>query len=90
MATIRKRGKVWQVQVRKKGYPLQSKSFSYKSDAEIWAKGLERDMERGVFVSNSEAEKTTLGDLIDRYIKEVTPTKRSSYNEQQRLKYLKT
>jgi integrase len=90
MATIRKRGKTWQVQVRKKGYPLQTKSFTYKADAETWAKSTERDMDRGVFISNSEAEKTTLGDLIDRYIKEVTPTKRSSYNEEQRLKYLKT
>lgn len=91
MATIRQRGKgQWQAQVRKDGYPPQSKTFQYKSDAEQWAKGIERDMERGVFVSRSEAEKTLLGDLIDRYILEVVPKKRSSYNETQRLNFIKS
>lgn len=91
MATIRNRGKgQWQAQVRKKGYPLQTKTFQYKADAEDWAKSVERDMRQGVFVSRSEAENTTLGDLIDRYIKEVTPSKRSAASEEQRLKFLKS
>ena len=91
MATIRDRGKgKWQAQVRKKGYSLQTRTFQYKADAEKWAKGIERDMERGVFISREEAENTTLGDLIDRYIKEVTPSKRSQINEEQRLRFLKS
>jgi integrase len=89
LATIRKRGKTWQVQVRKKGYALQTKSFTYKADAEAWARSIERDMERGEFVSTGEAQKITLGEIIDRYIREVTPSKRSSFKEEQRLNYIK-
>lgn len=40
MATIRKRGSSWQVQVRKKGQTL-SKTFEKKADAQTWAAEIE-------------------------------------------------
>ena len=46
MATIRKyRGK-FNVQIRKKGYPFISKSFTRLTTARKWAAGVEADMER--------------------------------------------
>lgn len=46
-------------------------------------------MIRGVFVSRAEAERTTLGQIIDRYIAEVTPTHRGGTSEALRLKAMR-
>ncbi len=78
MATLTKRGEgQWQANVRKKGCPVQSKTFSTKVMAATWARNVESEMERGIFLSTSIAETTTLSELIDRYLKEVAPTKKS-------------
>ena len=63
----------WQARIRKKGFPTQSKVFRTRREAEAWATVVESEMVRGVFVSRSEAEGTTLGEAIEQYIKEVTP-----------------
>jgi hypothetical protein len=47
MATIRKCGERYQVQIRKTGQPLLPKSFKRKSDAQTWAKTIESEVERG-------------------------------------------
>lgn len=86
MATFRKRGEFqWQAQVRKKGWPLQSKTFNTYAEAEAWAAVIESEMVRGVFVSRAEAERTTLGKIIQRYISEVTPLHRGAKSEELRL-----
>ncbi len=46
-------------------------------------------MDRGVFLDRSEGERTTVGELIDRYIVEVTPSKKSAQRETLRLQALK-
>lgn len=90
MASIKKRGDYqWRVQIRKKGYPQESKTFNTKADAEKWARMIETEMDRGVFVSRNEAENITISELLDRYLVEVTPQKKSWKNEVQRLNYLK-
>ena len=87
MASIRKRGDLqWQAEIRKKGFEPQRKTFNTRADAENWAKVTEAEMIRGIFVSRSSAEKTTLKELIDRYIQEVTPTHRGHESESIRLK----
>lgn len=87
MATFRKRGEYqWETQIRKKGFPYQTKTFNTKPEAEAWAAVIESEMVRGVFVSRAEAERTTLGQIIDRYIAEVTPTHRGCDSEALRLK----
>ena len=91
MATIAKRtdnlgAPSWQAKVRRKGFPAQSKTFNTKSEAQRWAALIESEMARGMFLSRKEAERTTLGELIDRYIAEITPTHRGSSSEALRLK----
>lgn len=74
MANFRKRESgLWQATVRVAGYPSQSKTFERKIDAEIWARKIEADIDRGVFQNASEAEKATLADLIDLFKKEYAP-----------------
>ena len=80
MATIRKKGELqWQVQVRIKGHPAQSKTFTMKSDAERWGKEAEIAIERGLFFDRSVAERTTLSSLIERYRTEELPNKRGKH-----------
>lgn len=80
MATIRKRGDLqWQVQVRKKGFPLQTRTFMQRADAERWAKETEVAMERGLFFDRAASERTTVGDLVEKYREEVLPTKRGNH-----------
>ena len=77
MATIQKRGdRQWQAKIRKKGYPSQAKTFSTKAEAQKWSRLIESEMDRGIFISTSEAEQTTLAELFERYNKEVLPTKK--------------
>ncbi|MBU2758085.1 site-specific integrase, partial [Acidithiobacillus sp. BN09-2] len=40
----------WQAQVRRKGYPTQSQTFRKKSQAQAWARQVESEMERKVFI----------------------------------------
>ncbi|MGV3628155.1 MAG: site-specific integrase [Betaproteobacteria bacterium] len=89
MAAIRKRGKSWRVQIRRRSHPPQFKAFDTRAEAEAWARQIEAEMDRGAFVSRVEAEKTLVADLLDRYEKEITPGKRSARAEIYRLKMLK-
>ncbi len=85
MATYRKRGNKWQARIQRKGLPDLAKSFPLKSDAETWARQLESEIDRGVFVDRSEAERLTLGDVLQRYLDDVTPLKKSADKERQRI-----
>ena len=75
------RTRSWQVKIRRRGYPPQSTTFDTHADADAWARQIENEMDRGVFVSRVEADSTTLADLLDRYRHEITPQKRGAENE---------
>ena len=81
MATFRKRSGPWQVLVPKKGFGQVGRTFGTKAEAETWAKIVESEMVRGVFVTRNEAENTTLSEALDRYIAEVIPTKKQHHRE---------
>jgi len=74
MATIRKRGAYqWEARIRKRGHPATCKTFEAKADAEAWARQIESEMDRGIFISRTEAENTTLGEALERYKQEYAP-----------------
>lgn len=91
MASITKRGPYqYQAQIlRRKGYPNQQRTFETKREAEAWATAIESEMHRGVFVDRSEAERTTFGEALDRYAREVTAGKRGRESEMYRINALK-
>lgn len=89
MATIRKRGDKWQARVQRRGIPPQSKSFATRSDAEKWSRAVEREIDLGVYVARAPAERSTLDDILKRYVEEVTPTKRGRVLEGIRLSALR-
>ncbi|CAJ7670408.1 phage integrase family protein [Burkholderia pseudomallei] len=90
MATITKRGPYqWRAQVRRHGYPAQSKTFNTKAEAEAWANMIESEMSRGVWVSRGEAEATTLYEAMNRYEEEVSLAKKGAAQEASVLKACK-
>ena len=85
MAAFRKRGAGWQARVRRAGYPDEVKTFPTKAEAERWARSVEGEMDRGEFTDQREIARTTLADLVRRYMAEVTPSKRGARDEVIRL-----
>jgi integrase len=75
----------YQVQVQRKGYPAQTKTFRTKTDAQAWATIIESEMQRGVWRDRSESENTTLMEALDRYAEEIIPSKKSPRQELVRL-----
>ncbi len=88
MASIDKRisdsGEIsYKVRVRLKGYPTQTATFKRLTDAKRWAQQTEAAIREGRHFKTSEAKKHTLGDLIDRYTRDVLPTKPKSQKKQE-------
>ena len=71
MATFQKRADKWRAIVRKQGHRAVSKTFATKGAAQPWAREVERDMDRREWSDPKLLDGTTLGDLIDRYRKEI-------------------
>jgi integrase len=81
MATITKTPSgTWKVVIRRVGWPTAAKTFTFrvKRDAEGWARRTEDEMIRGVFIQRSPSEKMLVSTALDRYAKEVVPTKKES------------
>lgn len=65
----------FRVQIRLRGFPQQTATFDRKTDAKRWAQKTEAAMKEGRYFKTTASKKRTLGDLIDRYIKEILPRK---------------
>lgn len=90
MATIRElHSGRWQAIVRRRGNRPAVETFVSKTDANRWARLIESEIDRGVFLDRAEGERTTIAELIDRYILEITPSKKSARRERLRLNGLK-
>ena len=75
MASIRKRNGKWRVQVRRVNCKSITKTFTLKKYAERWARDMEQKLDRQELrIDHQEA---TLRDLVDRYLTEVSPLKKS-------------
>lgn len=81
MAGIWKRGNYWRAEIRRVGYPSRWSTFDTKAEAEAWARRIESEMDRGVFVDRTEAERNTFEDLLRRYAEEVSPLKKGGPDE---------
>lgn len=90
MATIRKLRGRWQAQVRRRGMKPRCKSFDTKLEAEKWARDLEAQVDRfGAAPDTKILESTTLGQLLERYQREVSPLKRGAVQEIQRIEVIR-
>src|SRR5690349_19008333 len=76
----------WKAVIRKQGWPTAAKTFRTKRDAEDWSRRVEDEMVRGVFIERGPSERTNFSAALDRYLAEVTPTKKESTQRAERLK----
>ncbi len=89
MATFAKRANGWFVQIRRKGYDPEYRTFRTKAEGQKWAREREARIDTGNEpTSRRELKATTLGDLIRRYMAEITPSKASAESERLRLSKL--
>ena len=65
------------MQIRRSFHKPIYKSFIAKSDAQRWSRETERLIEVGEFLDTTEANKTTLRKLLERYEREVSSKKRT-------------
>jgi integrase len=86
MASIRFRSNKWQARISRKGEQSLVKTFLTKEDAEKWARSIEVEWDKGTYCNTHQAQKTTFGELIERYLREVTPTMRGANADTIRLK----
>jgi len=81
MATIRERkdaqgNKSYDVQIRLRGFPPQTRTFNSKTLAKQWAAQVETDLRAGRYLQRIEAERHTVHEMIDRYRREVLLTRK--------------
>ena len=66
----------WRAQIRRKGHKPMVKMFRTKGEAERWASEQERTIRlTGLPLTIDELKKHTVGDIVRRYLEEITPTK---------------
>lgn len=90
MGTIRRRGSAWQVQIRRIGHNSISRSFSLKDDAQRWMRATEASLDLIVpFGHQPKVAFPTIGELLERYEREITPGKRSNDREIDKLRVIR-
>lgn len=87
MATYRKRNDKWQARVQRSGQSPIAKSFNTKADAIKWARNVESQLDLGTFAPKQTMPR--LMPMVERYIEEVTPTKKGDSQERYRANQFK-
>jgi hypothetical protein len=78
--------KKWKAVIRKQGWPTSAKTFRTKRDAQDWSRRTEDEMVRGVYIERGTSERFTFDKALDRYLMEVTPTKRPTTQRGEKFK----
>ncbi|MBF0786203.1 site-specific integrase [Muribacter muris] len=81
MATFTKRANGWRAQVRRKGIS-KSATFRTKAEATAWAHQLEMEINAGTYNNTPDLP---FSYVIEKYLTEITPKKRSARHEMLRL-----
>jgi hypothetical protein len=83
---VAKTGKItWKCKTRRKGFPTRTRTFDSKAEGERWARQIESEMDSGEHSTNRSAEKTTFGQILEKYRDEVSPTHRGYKNKCERI-----
>ena len=83
MATFRKRKGKWQARIQRASGTSQARTFFNLRDARFWARKVERDIDLGI--QDIKPVLVTIGEAFNRYLIEVTPSKKSAAIEQYRI-----
>jgi hypothetical protein len=78
----------WKCQVRKDGFPSQSKTFDTKAEAVTWGIEVEARMNRGTFAGGTSKQTMTVRHMLERYLSEESGKKAYSAADVSRVKPL--
>lgn len=83
-------GKVsYRVRLRLQGQPLLTKTFDRLTDARAWIEDTKSGVRFGRVFPEHKANKHTVGDLVDRYIRDVCPEKKDGTKQARQLEWWK-
>ena len=85
MAYIQQRGEFWRAEVNRKGYKPVYHSFDTRKLAEKWVRRIEAEMDAGIFVDKTLANRTTLAEALEKYRLKILPEKLHPYQESKRI-----
>ena len=86
MASIRKRNGRYHAQVRRRGYPQATRSFTSREAANKWIKSVEVDLDRGEYLPRVAM---TVNELLLRYEAEEVPKQKGARHEYWRSSFLR-
>jgi hypothetical protein len=75
MASIRERTGGWQARVTRRGFPSETGTLQTQLAALQWAREIEAQMDRGRYQGRRGADSQLLGQILQRYMEEVSPNK---------------
>ena len=73
----------FRVQVTRKGFKSAFKSFPTRTEAKKWGRTMENKLDWDNFIDFTEAQRVTLGDILQRYIREDKHKKIKSWRMQE-------
>lgn len=85
MAYIQQRGEFWRAEVNRKGYKPAYHTFDTRKQAEKWARRTEAEMDAGIFVDKTLANRTTLAEALEKYRLKIVSGKLHPYQENKRI-----
>ena len=85
MAYIQQRGSFWRAEVNRKGYKPVYHTFDTRKQAEKWVRRIEAEMDAGIFVDKTLANRTTLAEALEKYRLKILPEKQHPYQESKRI-----
>lgn len=86
MATIDQRGKYWRARIRIPGIKLKTRSFDTEDQARAWATRKEAELRAGQDTIPDSRLEMTLGEALERYLKDITPAKKGRVQEERRIR----
>lgn len=87
MASIQRRSESWRAVVRRTGYPTQISTHRLKSDAEAWARKIEREMDQAEF-SVATSYKGTAKAILEDFRDKISPSRKGHRWEKTRINKL--
>lgn len=86
MESVPKSGRYSRAQIVGRDCPPQYRTFDTRTEAEAWTRALESEMDRGIFASRVESEKTALTEALQRYEREISVGKVHPQQDYQRVR----
>lgn len=88
MATIQKRNGKYRARIRRRNSQTLSKTFLSKSTAQAWVRKTESELERNAYLDTTEAENTSVSEILEKYQSEVVTGRKGAYRELSRIRLL--